>query len=449
VPILTENEWLGQRVAERYRLDDILSAGGMGVLFRGTDLETDQRVAVKMLKPAFTLDRRWVARFLRETRIAAALKSEHVAEVRAIWQDAAGVPFLVMELLEGRSLEEELEARGVLTLDETLAIAASVANALAAAHQAGIVHRDVKPANIFLCEAKSKDRVVKLLDFGIAKHDEDGFETQTGAVLGTPSYMAPEQAQHGDSGPYTDVWGLGAVIYRCLAGRPPHSGESSREILGKVLRDPVAPLVVPNLSRLVCAVIDRALCREPHRRYGSVEALMQALMAARQRAEAAASERTPSEGLVTQTMVTDPTVTENTDPGVERDLKGATRASSSFEARSLRPLGFMALGAALAVTAAALRPAPPSRAAISETKQAPASVEPRPSVAGLVLSPARAEPTAPEISSSPLRPAIARPNRVKYAGTPSRRKPGAVAEKPVPARVEHDAKSGLVVVTEW
>ncbi len=448
MPILTENEWLGQRVAERYRLDDILSAGGMGVLFRGTDLTTDERVAVKMLKPAFTLDRRWVARFLRETRIAASLKSEHVAEARAIWQDAAGVPFLIMELLQGRSLEEELEVRGVLTLDETLSIAAPVASALGAAHRAGIVHRDVKPANIFLCEAASGKRVVKLLDFGIAKHDEDGFETQTGAVLGTPSYMAPEQAQHGDSGPYTDVWGLGAVIYRCLAGRPPHSGDSSREILSKVLRDPVAPLVVPNMSRLVCAVIDRALAREPHRRYASVEALMQALTAARQRPEAADSQRTVSETLATQTIARD-----TTDPGVERELEGATRPAASFEPRSLRPLGFMALGAALAVTVAALRPAAPSRSTISEAKQMPASVEPQSTAArtasGPVLSPARAEPAAPAIPSSLPRPEIAPPTRVRRAAEPSQRKHGVSAETPVRARVEHDAKSGLVVVTEW
>src|SRR5689334_19796286 len=150
MPILTPEEWLGQSVASRYRLEAVLSTGGMGVLFEATDALTNASVAVKMLKPAYSLEKDRVARFLRETRIAGELKHPNIASVLEVWHDETGVPFLVMELLRGCSLEEELAARLKLPLGEAIAVALPVMRALAAAHARGIIHRDVKPANIFL-----------------------------------------------------------------------------------------------------------------------------------------------------------------------------------------------------------------------------------------------------------------------------------------------------------
>lgn len=287
MPILTPDERLGQCVDARYRLGAVLSTGGMGVLFAGLDLKTGRRVAVKMLKPALAFEPDKVARFSRETRIALELRHPHIAPVLDVWTDEADVPFLIMDLLEGRSLAKELEARGTLPVSEALAIAIPVANALAAAHRMGVVHRDVKPGNIFLCRGPGDDSragtsgsVPMLLDFGIAKSFHDAFETETGLVVGTPGYMAPEQAQHGECGPFTDIWGLGAVLYRCLMGHPPHGGSSAPEILRMLLCDPVAPVAARGVSRAVCATIDRALARDPHLRYGSMEAFARALVQA-------------------------------------------------------------------------------------------------------------------------------------------------------------------------
>ncbi|HLK35381.1 MAG TPA: protein kinase [Polyangiaceae bacterium] len=283
MPILTPEEQLGLRVAGRYRLDAILSTGGMGVLFEARDEVTGERVAVKMLKPPYSLERGRVERFLRETRIASELRHPNVATVLDLGEDSASTPYLVMELLEGHSLAKELEARGTLPFAEAVAILLPIADALAAAHGKGIVHRDVKPGNIFLCRDRRGDAPVraatvpKLVDFGIAKSARDDFETDTGVVVGTPGYMAPEQLLHGECGPFTDVWGVGAVLYRCLMGRPPHAGDSVPEALGKLLREPVSPVSAEGVGRAVCATIDRALARDPHRRYASMAAFAREL----------------------------------------------------------------------------------------------------------------------------------------------------------------------------
>lgn len=276
MPILTMEERLGGRLAERYRLDAVLGTGGMGVLFQGTDEVTGERVAVKMLKPTDSIDEDRIARFLRETRIAAMLDHPHVARVLDSGSDETGTPFLVMELLEGRSLEQELAERNVLGFPEALAVALPIARALAAAHALGVVHRDVKPSNIFLCR-QGASTSAKLVDFGIARSPRDAFETRAGLFVGTPGYVAPEQARDGECGPFTDVWGVGAVLYRCLTGRPPHAGGSIPEMLARLVRESVPPLAVNGVKRSTCAAIDRALERDPQRRYQTMQAFIRAL----------------------------------------------------------------------------------------------------------------------------------------------------------------------------
>src|SRR5258708_3974881 len=158
-----------------------------------------------MLKPAYALEPDRVARFVRETGIATRLRHPNIATVLDIGSIEGGTPFLVMELLQGRSLAEELERRHVVPIDEAVAIALPIANALAAAHAMNILHRDVKPGNIFLTKDAAGEVVPKLLDFGIATSPEDDFATQTGHVLATTGHMAPEQSKHGDCGPSPDV----------------------------------------------------------------------------------------------------------------------------------------------------------------------------------------------------------------------------------------------------
>jgi serine/threonine-protein kinase len=280
MPILTPEERLGQRIAGRYHLDDVLSSGGMGVLFRATDGDTGEQVAVKMINPMHALNPGHVARFVREMRIASTIRHPNIVRVLDAASDDAGVPFLIMELLHGRSLAQELERRTTLPFAEVLAIAVPIASALEAAHALGIVHRDLKPSNIFLCDEPSTGGTVpKLLDFGIAKSVQDDFETDTGFLIGTPGYMAPEHAQYGECCPSTDIWGLGAVIHCCLAGHAPHAGGSVHEMLGKLVREPVPALEVAGLTKRASAIIDRALARDPQLRYPTVAAFRHALNA--------------------------------------------------------------------------------------------------------------------------------------------------------------------------
>jgi hypothetical protein len=278
MPILTPSERLGQIVAERYRLDAVLSSGGMGVLYRAFDPVTQCDVAVKMLKPSHALDADRVARFVRETRIASLVEHPNIARALDVWADADAAPVLVMELLEGQTLAQKLAQRGALSLDDALAIALPIMRALEAVHARGIVHRDLKPSNIFLARGPGAAAITpKLLDFGIAKSPEDVFDTQTGVLVGTPGYIAPEQAQNGEASNLTEVWGMAAVLYRCLAGRPPHSGSSAAELLGKLLREPAPPLRAAGVSKRACATIDRALARSPERRYASIGLFARAL----------------------------------------------------------------------------------------------------------------------------------------------------------------------------
>jgi serine/threonine-protein kinase len=279
MPILTPEERIGQRIVERYRLDAVISSGGMGVLFRAFDEATGAPVAVKMLKPSHLLEADRIARFMRETRIASALHHPNLVRVLDVRTDESGIPFLIMELLEGRSLAQELDERGTLPLADALALTIPVASALATVHAMGVIHRDIKPSNIFLCRDSDGATIPKLLDFGIARGAKDDFETDTGLLLGTPGYMAPERVQYSECSSSTDIWGVGAVIYRCLVGHPPHAGCSVQEMLSRLVREPVPPLAPLGIGRQACATIERSLARDPHQRYATMAAFGSALRA--------------------------------------------------------------------------------------------------------------------------------------------------------------------------
>jgi serine/threonine-protein kinase len=277
MPILTAEERLGTALVGRYRLDTVLGTGGMGILFIALDTSSGMRVAVKMLKPEHSANRDRVARFVRETKIAGTLRHPNVAAVLDSGIEETGAPYLVMELLNGRSFEDELSERGTIPYEQALAVVLPIARALSVAHARGVIHRDLKPSNIFLCRDADGSVVPKLLDFGIAKSDANDFETQTGLVVGSPSYMAPEQARDGECGVYTDIWGIAAVLYRAVTGKPPHAADSVHEMLAQRVREPASPLVAPGVKKSVCAVVDRALERDPERRHRTMQAFIDAL----------------------------------------------------------------------------------------------------------------------------------------------------------------------------
>lgn len=223
---LATDPLVGQVIDQRYRIESLLGRGGMGQVWRVTHLESLQQFALKTLHPPLAADPRVVARFIQEARAAGGLKSRHVVRIidaRANYvHEHRSMPFVVMELLEGDSLEAFLFRSGRLSIPRTLWLAKQLVLALDAIHAAGIVHRDLKPSNVFLAYDDDQQLVVKLCDFGLAKVTQGAAplaETGSGEILGTPLYMAPEQLRSVKQvGPATDLWAFGLLIFRALSG---------------------------------------------------------------------------------------------------------------------------------------------------------------------------------------------------------------------------------------
>jgi len=267
-------------LSDRYEAGRLLGVGGMGEVYEAHDRKLGRRVAVKLLLPHVD-DPAARARFVQEVRIAAAFTHPNVVTVFDVGFEGER-PYYVMELVEGRTLAAALRD-GPLAIDDATRVADAVLAGLAAAHQRGLVHRDVKPGNILL----GTDGSVKLTDFGIAKaaHDATTVMTAPGQTLGTPSYLAPEQVDGQGVGPATDVYACGVVLYEMLAGTPPFRGDSPIATALQHRHAPVPPLadrrpgVRPDLFR----VVERALAKDPAARYASADEMRAALTAAARR----------------------------------------------------------------------------------------------------------------------------------------------------------------------
>jgi serine/threonine protein kinase len=228
-----EMGWLGP-----YRVLKILGAGGMGVVFQAEDSLLKRPVALKAMKPALASSESARARFTREAIAIAAIKHDHIVTIYQVGNDR-GVPFLSMEFLEGEALDARLQSEGALPVAEVVRIGREIAEGLAAAHQRGLIHRDIKPANIWL---EGERRRVKILDFGLARAVAgDGLITQSGVILGTPAYMAPEQARSEKIDPRCDLFSLGCVLYHLATGRMPFQGKDTMSILMALAVDTPPP----------------------------------------------------------------------------------------------------------------------------------------------------------------------------------------------------------------
>src|SRR5438067_668033 len=260
-----------------YRLIDRLGAGGMGEVWRAEDTRLLRPVAIKILSERIANDPEWKARFLREARTIAQLNHPNIATIYSIEQEADKF-FIAMELVEGESLAAVL-AKGKLEPVEVVRIFRQVAEALAEAHDKGIVHRDIKPDNIMLGK-----RGVKVLDFGIAKQitatTESPTLTQAGLIVGTPFYMSPEQALGRPVDARSDLFSLGVVLYEALAGRRPFEGESVTETMMNIIMQeaPELSAVAPSLPPSLADVVNRALQKKPERRFGSAGEMVDALL---------------------------------------------------------------------------------------------------------------------------------------------------------------------------
>lgn len=270
----------GDVLEGRFRIEKLLGVGGMGCVFEAHQLHLNQRVALKFLLPQYARDASVVDRFTREARAAVRLVTEHVGRILDFGTLPAGEPYLVMELLQGESVDRRLAREGPFQPAHALRIVRDATLAIEEAHALGIVHRDLKPANLFLARRSNGTEVVKVLDFGIAKsvhpEIEAGLTSTSGRmILGTPLYMAPEQLSgEGPVDARTDVWALGCVLHQLLTGEPPFKGDDLVSLMYAIQRlPPRAHALAPALS----ALVDRCLAKAPAGRFESVVALRQQL----------------------------------------------------------------------------------------------------------------------------------------------------------------------------
>ncbi len=253
-----------------YRVLRVLGSGGMGVVFQAEDPQLQRLVALKAMLPGLAATDSAKQRFLREARAAAALKHDHVVTIHQVGEDR-GAPFLAMEFLEGEPLDERLKREGKLPPADVLRIGREMAEGLAAAHERGLIHRDVKPANVWLEGKKAR---VKILDFGLARTSSDETHlTRTGAIVGTPAYMAPEQAQGKTVEPRSDLFSLGCVLYRMATGETPFHGPDAISTLVAVVNEKPAPPVALNveLPAELSDFIMQLLAKDPKERPESAE----------------------------------------------------------------------------------------------------------------------------------------------------------------------------------
>lgn len=264
---------VGDVLASKYRLEELLGSGGMGHVYRAVNEDVGRMVAIKVLRSEHASNAPIVERFLREARAANLVRHPNVVDVLDVGRDGDGSPFIVQELLRGEDLSKYVERRGgKLTLDEIEEILLPVIDAVAEAHAHGVVHRDIKPENVFLSQqGKTNQRVPKLLDFGISKVRLPNVRaTEVGVMMGTPAYMAPEQIQGShDADPRCDVWALGIMLFELLSGRLPFDAADAPQLFVAIATRDVPKLidVLPSVSRDVSRVCERCLRRTPDDRY--------------------------------------------------------------------------------------------------------------------------------------------------------------------------------------
>jgi serine/threonine-protein kinase len=422
----------GDVIADKYRIEAVIGRGGMSVVYRATHLQLDQQVAIKVLSAEALLLPEYIVRLKREARAVSRIRSEHVVRVHDIGElPNGGVPYLVMECLSGLDLAAVLTRRGPFPVLLAVECILQACEALAEAHALGIVHRDLKPANLFLTESVDGSPCVKLLDFGISRmarrHGLSSL-TDPGTVLGTPSYMAPEQMEAADTvDARSDIWALGTILYELLVGKPPYTGESLPQIFMKIMRSktPKPSAVRKDVPSGIDSIVARCLKIESEDRFQSVAELAWALSsmgASNARDSAArisrvfekhvAAEATPS-GTLRSTM---PPPVVNELAQSRRSRRSARHVTAAFATAAV--LGAASVFGVLAMRGAASANAASANAASANAaKPSHLSASTHPGEVTLV-SPEAAEGAAVQISPV-LRPRDGAPALGFAGGTPA------------------------------
>jgi serine/threonine protein kinase len=274
-PRETPNLPTGQVFAGRFEILEEVGSGGMGMVYRALDRELGELVALKTLRPELLRDPALVERFKTEIRLARHISDKHVVRTHDLGE-RDGVYFLTMEYVEGITVRELLDTRGRLGVGSALAIAAQLSQSLIAAHDQGVIHRDIKPQNLLL----DATGMLKVMDFGVARlADGSGGLTEVGMLVGTPAYMAPEQLLSETFDERIDLYALGVVLFECLTGRLPFEGNSAVAVIARVIREtpPRPSSLNPEIPAVLDALVLRLLSKEPEQRPASAKELVRLL----------------------------------------------------------------------------------------------------------------------------------------------------------------------------
>ncbi len=440
----------GETLAGKYCVTRVIAEGGMGIVVAARHLKLDQEVALKFMLPDLMRSPEAAGRFLREARAAVRLQSEHVARIIDIAELETGLPYIVMELLDGSDLAAVIYASAPLSVDDAVDYVLQACEAIAEAHALGIVHRDLKPENLFVSRRRDGTAWIKVLDFGISKvipgleARQDGARVTTRESMGSPTYMSPEQMRcTRDVDGRADIWSLGIILYELLTGRQPFTGRSIAEICIKVTQDPLPPMGRANLPEGLAEVVEKCLAKEADDRYATVAELVRALapfapqraqgsiaevLHATQRLHNEAAQRLPEEA------------TETALPTVVRSRERSTLYGRAFQRRAI--VGVAGIAAVIAAAGIGLL----SRGAAVRPEVTNAVLEPREVTSSVIAIPTVPSPP-PAVTSGPKEitpspggssaPAIPDPASKK----PDRSR-GAVSGAPRPRTVATSADGG-------
>jgi serine/threonine-protein kinase len=265
---------LGKVLADRFEMLDRIGEGGMGVVYRARQISVDRTVAIKVLNAQVAQDPQWVGRFINEAKACSKLQHPNTVRLIDFGQTRDGLLFMAMEFLDGMAISSAITRYGRFQPARVLKIISQCCQSLAEAHNLGIIHRDIKPDNLFLVTLGGQPDFVKVLDFSVAKLKQQSgsaMQTQAGVVFGTPNYMSPEQGRGLPLDARSDIYALGIVAYEMLMGRPPFSSQNPMEVLAMHVRTPVPPLV--GIPDRVAQIVMRALSKDPAHRQQTVEQL--------------------------------------------------------------------------------------------------------------------------------------------------------------------------------